>query len=153
LGWSPAAATPTIRWSTAATPPSGYVFLNGMPPSSEGPPPAWYAQRFNRPRGLGEAIKRNRRALWERGPGTFAYYVGGRFFAQYQPWKHYLQIRTDAKGQGNLSCHWDVKGTLTVTEVAGGAAPADSEATCNQLLDDLQSRVAPGGLLAHNTAN
>jgi len=139
-----------MGWSDAKTPPSGEVFGNGMPPSSEGPPPSWYAQRFNRPRGLGEAIRQYREAVWERGPGTFAYYVGGRFFAQYQPWQHYLQIRTDNKDAVNVSCHWDAAGALTITEVGGGTAPAGSDATCNKLLDELQQRVAPG-LVAHNT--
>ncbi|MEJ2552603.1 MAG: hypothetical protein P8079_00975 [Gammaproteobacteria bacterium] len=138
-----------MSWSPGATPPPGYQFSNGMPPSSEGPPPSWYAQRFNRARGLGEAIKRNHRALWERDPGTFAYYVGGRFFAQYQPWEHYLQIRTDHKGVPNVSCHWDANGALSMSEVGGGAAPAGSKATCDQLLDELQKRVAPR-ILAHS---
>ncbi len=141
-----------LRWSDADTPPSGYRFLNGFPPSSEGPPPAWYAKRFNLPRGLGEAIKRNHRALWERGPGTFAYYVGGRFFAQYQPWEHYLEIRTEHKDATNINCHWDPNGALTIAKVGGGVAPAGSEKTCSQLLDALQNHVAPQGLLAHNTS-
>lgn len=140
-----------MRWSDADTPPAGFVFSNGMPPSSDGPPPSWYAQRFNRPRGLGEAIRQNRRALWERDPGTFAYFVGGRFFAQYQPWEHYLQIRTDRKGEANVSCHWDAGGALTISQVGGGAAPGGSETTCNELLDELEKRVAPAGILAHNS--
>jgi len=138
-----------MGWSDAKTPPSGDVFSNGMPPSSNGPPPSWYAQRFNLPRGLGEAIRQYREAVWERGSGTFAYYVGGKFFAQYQPWEHYLQIRTDNEGAVNVSCHWDANGALTMTAVGGGAAPAGSDATCKHLLDELQKYVAPGGLLAH----
>jgi hypothetical protein len=142
--------TAAMRWSDANTPPAGFKFSNGMPPSSDGPPPSWYAQRFNRPRGLGEAIRQNRRALWERGPGTFAYYVGGRFFAQYQPWEHYLQIRSDDKGAGNVSCHWDANGALSVGEEGGGAAPAGAQARCKQLLDELEKYVAPAGIVAHN---
>lgn len=138
-----------MGWSDAKTPPSGDVFSNGMPPSSDGPPPSWYAQRFNLPRGLGEAIRQYREAVWERGSGTFAYYVGGKFFAQYQPWEHYLQIRTDNKGAVNVSCRWDANGALTMTAVGGGAAPAGSDATCKHLLDEVQKYVAPEGLLAH----
>ena len=139
-----------MGWSDAATPPSGMVFSNGMAPSSDGPPPSWYAQRFNLPRGLGEAIKQDRRALWERDASTFALDVGGMFFAQYQPWEHYLEIRTDNKGEVNVSCHWDAKGTLTLLSADGDPAPAaDSTATCKHLLDELEKFVAPGGLVAH----
>jgi hypothetical protein len=139
-----------MGWSDADTPPSGYTFSNGMAPSSEGPPPSWYAQRFNRPRGLGEAIRQSSRARWERDPGTFSYYVGGRFLAQYEPWEHYLEIRTDNNGVGNVSCHWDANGALTIKEADGGAAPAGAPAICKQLLDELEKHVAPAGIMAHN---
>jgi len=126
------------------------VFSNGMAPSSEGPPPSWYAQRFNRPRGLGEAIKQERRALWDSDPSTFALNVGGLFFAQYQPWEHYLEIRSDKKDAVNVSCHWDPNGSLTILTADGNPAPAaDTTETCNQLLDELEQYVAPGGILAH----
>jgi hypothetical protein len=138
------------HWSDAKRPPSGYMFSNGMAPSSEGPPPIWYVRRFNLPRGLGEAIKQYRESVWERGPGTFAYFVGGKFYAQYQPWQHYLQIRTDNEGQVNVSCHWDANGVLTISEVGGGKAPAGAEATCKQLLSELESYVAPEWMVAHN---
>ena len=139
------------KWTDAKTPPPGYVFSNGMAPSSNGPPPSWYARHFNRERGLGEAIKQNRRALWERKSGTFAYYRGGRFFAQYHPWKHYLQIRTDEKGDHNISCHWDSNAVLTMSEVGGGKPPAGSQATCKKLLDELEKDVAPAGFVAKNS--
>lgn len=138
-----------MKWSDAHSPPPGYTFSNGMAPSSEGPPPSWYAQRFNRPRGLGEAITQDRHAVWERDKGTFALYVGGMFFAQFQPWEHYLQIRTDGKDSDNIICHWDPKGVLTMSEEAGGTVPAGSETTCKHLLDELENYVAPGGLVAH----
>ena len=138
------------HWSDAKQPPSGYVFSNGMAPSSKGPPPIWYARRFNLPRGLGEAIRQYRESVWERGPGTFAYFVGGKFYAQYQPWQHYLQIRSDIEGQVNVSCHWDAKGTLTMLAADGDPAPtADTTAICKHLLDELEKFVAPGGLVAH----
>ena len=64
------------------------------------------------------------------------------------PWEHYLQIRTDRKGEVNLVCHWDANGVLTMKNEGGGAAPDDAAATCKQLLDDLEKYVAPAGILA-----
>lgn len=132
-----------VGWSNADTPPSGLVFGNGMPPSSQGPRPEWYAQRFNRPRGIGEALKQNRRALWDRDDGSFAYYIGGELFAQFHPWEHYLRIRTDHIEEANLTCLWTEDGSLSLN-LDSGSAPAEASDTCNHLLDTLARHVAPG---------
>ena len=136
-----------LKWSNADTPPSGYVFSNGFPPSSEGPSPAWYAKRFGRVRGLGEAIKQYPRSLWDRDKGTWVYYIGGVLSAQYHPWEHYLQIRTDIKDENNTVCHWAEDGKLTITSDKG-PAPAGGEETCKHLLDVLENHVAPHGIMA-----
>lgn len=139
----------TIKWSDDATPPSGFSFSNGMPPSSQGPSPAWYAQRYNRARGIGEAVKQNRRSLWDNSTGTFVYDVGGVLYAQYHPWEHYLRIRTDNKDESNTVCQWSEDGKLTITS-DNGPVPASAEQTCKQLLDHLAYEVAPSGILSHN---
>ena len=123
-------------------------FTHGMPPSSEGPSATWYERRYNRPRGIGEAIKEDRRSLWDRDSGTFVYYVGGELYAQYHPWEHYLQIRADNKGASNLSCHWAADAALTMN-ADGMPIPADAEETCKQLLDKLEKFVTPSSVLSH----
>jgi hypothetical protein len=138
----------TMGWSNADTPPAGMSFSNGMPPSSEGPSPAWYAKRFGLARGLGEAVKDNRRSLWDRDSGTFVYYMGGILAAHYHPWEHYLEITTDKKGENNTVCHWAADGILTVTTTDKSPAPVGAEDTCKQLLSTLQKHVAPAGLLS-----
>ena len=40
-----------VGWSNADTPPSGLVFSNGFPPSSNGPSPAWDATSLTRSTG------------------------------------------------------------------------------------------------------
>jgi hypothetical protein len=135
-----------VGWSNAKNPPSGLAFSNGMPPSSNGPSPAWYAKRFGLARGLGEAVKDNRRSLWDRDDGTFVYYMGGILAAHYHPWEHYLKIITDKKGENNTVCYWAADGILTVTTTDKTPAPAGAEDTCKQLLGTLEKHVAPEGL-------
>lgn len=137
-----------VGWSNGEEPPPGLVFSNGMPPSAEGPSPEWYAQRFSRARGIGEAIKQNRRSLWDRDTGTFVYYMGGILAAHYQPWAHTLQIVTQHKDENNTVCGWTQDGTLTVGMADDSAAPVGSEDTCRQLLDELAKHVAPNSTLA-----
>ena len=132
--------------STQAFSSSGYT--HGMPPSSQGPSPTWYAQRINRPRGIGEAVKQNHLSMWDRDTGTFVYYIGGELYAQYHPWEHYLQIRTDNKDETNTVCRWAENGTLTVSRDQV-PAPAGEEETCKQLLDQLEKHVAPSGILSN----
>lgn len=134
--------------STPAFSSGGYT--HGMPPSSQGPSPTWYAQRINRPRGIGEAVKQSHLSLWDRDTGTFVYYIGGELYAQYHPWEHYLQIRTDNKDETNTVCRWAENGTLTISRDSGDKvpAPAGEEGTCKQLLDQLEKHVAPSGILS-----
>lgn len=139
-----------VGWSDRDAPPSGLVFSNGMPPSSQGPSPEWYAKRFSRARGLGEAIKRNHRSLWDRDSGTFVYYMGGILSAHYHPWEHYLEIVTLKKDGNNTVCHWTRDGSLTVGTTDHSPAPAGSEATCRQLLDELAKHVAPDSVLSQS---
>jgi len=137
-----------VGWSDADTPPSGLVFSNGFPPSSEGPSPAWYAKRFSRARGIGEAIKQNRRSLWDRDSGTFVFYMGGVLSAHYHPWEHYLEIQTENKGENNTICHWTQNGTLTTTTTDKSPAPAGADELCQQLLDKVARHVAPSSTLS-----
>jgi len=139
-----------VGWSSADEPPAGLVFSNGMPPSSEGPSPEWYAQRFSRARGIGEAIKWNPRSLWDRDTGTFVYYMGGVLAAYYHPWAHTLRIVTQHKGENNTVCEWTQQGTLTVQRANNGPALAASEDTCRQLLDEVAIHVAPTSVLSKN---
>jgi hypothetical protein len=140
----------TVRWSDANTAPSGMRFSNGMPPSSNGPSPAWYAKRFGAVRGVGEAIVQNRDSLWDRDHGTFAYYIGGVLSAQYHPWEHYLQIRTDTNEENHISCRWTGDGALTVTADNKSTA-GNAEATCKQLLNTLEKHIDPAGLLSNGS--
>lgn len=140
-----------VGWSNKDQPASGLVFSNGMPPSAEGPSPEWYAQRFSRSRGIGEAIKQNPRSLWDRDRGTFVYYMGGTLAAYYHPWDHYLEIRTEKKDGNNTVCHWAQDGTLTVGAADRNPAPAGSEEACRQLLDELAKHVAPRSTLSKET--
>lgn len=121
-----------------------------MPPSSEGPSPAWYAKRFNRTRGIGEAVKQHRLSLWDRDSETFVYYIGDMLYAQYHPWEPYLQIRTDNKEENDTICRWAEDGTLTTT-TENGPASADAEKPCKQILDDLEKHVAPSGILSSSS--
>ena len=140
---SNAAPGEVVGWSNSDTPPSGLVFSNGFPPSSEGPSPEWYAKRFSRARGIGEAIKQHRRSLWDRDSGTWVYYMGSVLAAHYHPWDHYLEIVTQKKGENNTVCHWTQNGTLTISTTDKSPPPAGSEDTCKQLLDELARHVAP----------
>jgi hypothetical protein len=137
----------SVEWSDADTAPSGMRFSNGMPPSSEGPSPAWYAKRFGAVRGVGEAIIQNRYSLWDSDHGTFVYYIGGVLSAQYHPWKHYLQIRTDSNKENHTYCLWSEDGTLTIT-ADNGPASGGAKTTCNQLLDALEKHISPTGVLS-----
>ena len=139
-----------VGWSAADQPPAGLVFSNGMPPSSPGPSPEWYAQRFSRARGIGEAIKWNPRSLWDRDTGTFVYYMGGVLAAYYHPWAHTLRIVTQNKDADNTICEWTQHGTLTVRLANNSPAPVGSEDTCRRLLDEVAMHVAPNSVLSRN---
>lgn len=140
-----------VGWSSADKPPPDLAFSNGMPPSSNGPPPEWYAKRFSRARGIGEAIKQNRRSLWDRDSGTFVFYMGSVLSAHYHPWEHYLEIRTEKKDETNTICHWTQNGGLSVSTTDNTPPPADTAATCQQLLDTVANRIAPSGLLSNGS--
>jgi hypothetical protein len=137
-----------VGWSNGDEPPSGLVFSNGMPPSADGPSPEWYAQRFSRARGIGEAVKQNHRSQWDRDTGTFVYYMGGVLAAHYLPWAHTLRIVTQKKDENNTICEWTQRGTLTVGTADNSPAPADGEETCRRLLDELAKHVAPNSVLS-----
>jgi hypothetical protein len=136
-----------VGWSDAQNPPPGLIFSNGMPPSSDGPSPKWYAKRFSRARGIGEAIKQNRRSLWDRDSGTFVYYMGSVLSAHYHPWEHYLEIRGENKGENNIVCHWTQEGALAISTIDKSPAPAGAGTACQQLMDRLARHVDPSGTL------
>lgn len=111
---------------------------HGMPYTSAVPDPAWYAERFNRARGVGEAMSRDHVTQWDKESMAYTYYVGGVLYAHYQPYEHRLSIRTDGLGDPETTCEWDAEGALATT-------PAGGEETCRQLLDELDRHVAVTG--------
>ncbi len=113
-------------------------FTHGMPASNPGPAPAWFAQRFNRARGIGEAMRRNQFSLWDKETSSYTYYVGGVLYAEYQPLQHLLQIRVDPRDGTSADCRWNEAGNLSVT-------PAGAEDTCQQLLNELDQHIARTG--------
>lgn len=113
-------------------------FTHGMPASNPGPAPAWFAQRFNRARGVGEAMRRDSFSLWDHETNSYAYYVGGVLYAEYQPLQHVLQIRGDPRDDTTAHCRWGEDGALS-------AEPAGAEESCRQLLDELERRIARTG--------
>ncbi len=136
IGGCARVSKPSDRPMAEATP-SG--FTHGMPPSNQGPAPAWFAQRYNRARGVGEAMRRGHVTQWNKETGSYVYYVGGVLYAEYQPLQHALQIRSDLRGDtADTLCRWTEDGKLVI-EAAG------NEETCQQLLDELDKRVARTG--------
>lgn len=142
-----AQATQPTAPSAAATPPSPLPKraesmppgrTHGMPYTSAVPDPAWYAQRFNRARGVGEAMRRDHVTQWDKDAMAYTYYVGGVLYAHYQPYQHNLSIRTDNGGEAETTCEWDANGTLTMT-------PAGNQDICKQLLGELDQHIARTG--------
>ncbi len=114
-------------------------FTHGMPASNQGPAPAWFAQRYNRARGVGEAMRRGHVTQWNKESGSYMYYVGGVLYAEYQSLQHALLIRSDLGGEtAETVCRWTADGKLTIE-------PAGAEETCQQMLDELDRRVARTG--------
>ncbi len=111
---------------------------HGMAPSSTGPTPEWYAQKFGLARGVGEALRRDKLALWNQEQGTYTYTIRGQLYAQFHPWEHYLKIRPDNdNSQNNVvkECQWSAKGLLNNTlpeEINPEVA-----AFCNALIEQL----------------
>ncbi|MEK7322691.1 MAG: hypothetical protein AABZ84_06395 [Pseudomonadota bacterium] len=129
--------TPQSDRPMAEATPSG--FTHGMPPSNQGPAPAWFAQRYNRARGVGEAMRRDHVTQWNKETGSYVYYVGGVLYAEYQPLRHALQIRSDLRGDtADTLCRWTEDGKLAIE-------PAGGEEICGQLLDELDKRIARTG--------
>lgn len=131
-----AAASPTAPTQRAEPMPAGRT--HGLPSVSATPAPAWYAERYSRARGVGEALRRNHVSIWDHAHNAYGYYVGGEFYARYQPWEHSLEIRSDAADAAEPHCRWDAAGTLS-------ASPAGAEDTCLTLLDELDRRLANTG--------
>jgi len=136
-GFLPTPTTPPTPPPTRAEPmPPGRT--HGMPSISAVPDPAWYAERFNRARGVGEAMSRDHVTQWDKESMAYSYYVGGVLYAHYQPYEHRLSIRTDNLGDPETVCEWDAEGALATT-------PAGGEETCRQLLGALDRHVAVTG--------
>lgn len=110
---------------------------HGMPSVSASPSPQWYAERFGRARGIGEAIRRNHVTVWDKDTNGYGYYVGGTLYARYVPFEHRLQIHSVGQDP-EIHCLWNAASQLAAT-------PADGEAACNQLLDELDAHVARTG--------
>lgn len=132
--------------STTSAAPASFAWAESMPPgrthgmpyTSAAPEPAWYAQRFSPARGVGETLRRNHIAQWDKDALAYTYYIGGLLYAHYQPYEQVLSIRTDHGGDAETTCAWDVKGVLTVT-------PSGGEEVCGQLFDELDRHLARTG--------
>src|SRR3569833_314669 len=136
-GFLPTPTTPPTPPPTRADPmPPGRT--HGMPSISAVPAPAWYAERFTRARGVGEAMSRDHVTQWDKESMAYSYYVGGVLYAHYQPYEHRLSIRTDNLGAPASVCEWDAAGALATP-------PARGEETCRQLLGALDRHVAVTG--------
>src|SRR3569623_2052847 len=136
-GFQPTPTTPPTPPPTRAEPmPPGRT--HGMPSISAVPDPAWYAERFNRARGVGEAMSRDHVTQWDKESMAYSYYVGGVLYAHYQPYEHRLSIRTDNLGDPEPVSEWDADGALA-TPTAGREEP------CRQLLGALDRHVAVTG--------
>ncbi|TPW09633.1 MAG: hypothetical protein FD130_2456 [Halothiobacillaceae bacterium] len=102
---------------------------HGMAPSSRGPTPEWYAKHYNRPRGIGEAIRMDRLALWDNPTGSYVYTIRGLITARYHPWQHTLKIKDETQvKEGTADCHWSADGALNAN---------NTPASCSHLLNEL----------------
>ena len=89
---------------------------HGMAPSTTGPKPDWFVQEYGLPRGVGEALRRDRLALWDNETGTFTYTIRGEVYAQFHPWEHFLKIKPDtAQNTFAKECQWSAEGLLNNT--------------------------------------
>jgi hypothetical protein len=112
---------------------------HGMAPSSTGPKPDWYVQEYGLPRGVGEALRRDRLSLWDQKTGTYTYTVRGQIYAQFHPWEHFLKIRPDNGKTFANECQWSAEGVLNNTR-AEEIKPNVAErcgALINQLAQEL----------------
>jgi len=114
---------------------------HGMAPSSTGPTPDWYVQEYGLPRGVGEALRRDRLALWDQENGTYTYTVRGKIHAQFHPWEHFLKIKPD-NSLKNVAreCQWSATGLLnnTLPDEVNPKVSTHCNALINQLALELE---------------
>lgn len=109
---------------------------HGMAPSSTGPQPDWFVQEFGLPRGVGEALRRDRLALWDNEAGTFTYTIRGEVYAEFHPWEHFLKIKPETDNNTfSKECQWSAEGLLNNTH-PNEIRPEVAE-HCNKLIHEL----------------